>query len=494
MVTPTPEQELILLEGKSSDSLIIEADAGAAKTTTLCLLAKRLPLVPTLCCAFNKRIAEDMAKRMPSHIQCQTMNSIGHRTWARHINRKLIVESDKTYNQTKELMDAVAGEEKKRLGEAYSSVLRAVRMAKSAGYIPPSCKQLGKGLTSLGDFLDALSSQVDVEPDDEFVGWLHTILERSIALAFEGKIDFDDQVYIPTLFGAKFATFPIIMVDEAQDLSSLNHEMIRLMFGGRLIAVGDPKQGIYLFRGAVNNSMEILAREFNMKRLYLHVSFRCPRAVVERARWRAPSMCYPDWAKEGLVQSLSEWSPADVADGAAIICRNNAPLFTVALRFIRAGRGIKLIGNDIGAGLVKVLRKLGDERLPQTTVLSLIKEWEDGQIKKAREARVASIRDRAECLRVFADFGTNLGESIAYAEHLFACSGPIQFMSGHKSKGLEFEHVYFLDPFLIPNKHAQRLADEGDRSQLEQELNLKYVIMTRAMDSLFFIQTDEMVP
>ncbi len=346
-MTPTPEQEAILAEGRSSESLCIEADAGAAKTTTLCLLAKRLPLVPTLCCAFNKRIAEEMAKRMPSHIACKTMNSIGHGTWARHINKKVAVQQDKTYEQAKELMDAVAGDERKRLGDAYSSLLRAVRMAKSAGYVPTSVKSLGRGLVPLDDFLDGLSSQIDVEPDDEFVGWMNKLLERSIALAFEGKIDFDDQIYMPTLFGASFATYPIIMVDEAQDLSPMNHQMLRKMFGGRLIAVGDPKQAIYGFRGAHATSMELLATEFNMKRMHLHVSFRCPRAVVERARWRAPQMCYPDWAKAGVVEALQEWNAAEVPDGAAVICRNNAPLFTVALRFIRAGRGVKLIGNDI---------------------------------------------------------------------------------------------------------------------------------------------------
>lgn len=492
-MTPTPEQEAILALGRSAESLYIEADAGAAKTTTLTMLARKLPIVPTLCCAFNKSIATEMQQRMPGHVMCQTMNSIGHRTWAKHTGRRLVVESDKTYNHIQEMMQSAAGEEKKALGEAYSSVLRAVRMAKSAGYVPDSCKSIGKGLTSLEEFLDALSSQIDVEPDDAFCGWFIKLLERSISESFEGKIDFDDQVYMPTLFGASFAKYPIIMVDEAQDLSPLNHEMLRKMFGGRLIAVGDPKQAIYGFRGAHQNSMELLATEFNMKRMYLHVSFRCPRTVVERARWRAPDMQYPEWAKEGLVSALSEWNADDVPDGAAVICRNNAPLFKVALRFIRAGRGIKLIGNDIGTALIKVMKKFGDGSLPREQVLEAVNNWEETQIAKAREARKASIRDRAECLRVFADFGNTLGESIAYAEHLFACSGPIQFMSGHKSKGLEFDTVYHLDPFLIPSHHALKLADEGDRSQLDQERNLRYVIETRSKENLFFIETEEMV-
>lgn len=492
--TPTPEQTAILAEAKSPDSLRITALAGAAKTTTLVMLAHKLPLVPTLCCAFNKRIADEMQKRMPGHIACQTMNSIGHRTWAKHLGgRKLTVESDKVYQLTKELGDAQAGDSKKRFGEAYSSLLRAVRLAKSAGWVPPSCEAIGTSITDLESLLDALSSQIDVEPDDEFVGWMTIILEKSIATAWNGTIDFDDQIYMPTLFGATFPTYPIIMVDEAQDLSALNHQMLRKMFGGRLIAVGDPYQSIYLFRGASLNSMDLLQEEFKMKEMKLSVSFRCPRKVVERARWRAPNMQFPDWAKEGLVEGLHEWSASSVPDGAAIICRNNAPLFTVALRFIRAGRGIKLVGNDIGSGLIKVLRKFGSDQLPKEAVLQAVKEWEHAQIEKAREARKASIRDRAECLRVFADFGQTLGESISYAEHLFASSGPVQFMSGHKSKGLEFENVYFLDPFLVPSKHALRLAADGDESQLDQENNLKYVILTRSMENLFFINTEDMV-
>ncbi len=50
-------------------------------------------------------------------------------------------------------------------------------------------------------------------------------------------------------------------------------------------------------------------------------------------------------------------------------------------------------------------------------------------------------------------------------------------MTGHKSKGLEFNTVYHLDPWLI-----------GDD---EQELNLKYVIGTRSADSYFEINSGD---
>ena len=66
--------------------------------------------------------------------------------------------------------------------------------------------------------------------------------------------------------------------------------------------------------------------------------FRCPRKVIERARFRAPHMMWPDWAKEGQVETLEGWGAKQVPDFAAIICRNNAPLFRSPCRsYARAG-------------------------------------------------------------------------------------------------------------------------------------------------------------
>jgi superfamily I DNA/RNA helicase len=263
------------------------------------------------------------------------------------------------------------------------------------------------------------------------------------------------------------------------------------MFGGRLIAVGDPFQAIYGFRGAHTGSMALLKDEFCCKELFLSVSFRCPIAVVERARYRAPSMQYPEWAKPGLVSRMGEYTSDEFQDGDVVICRNNAPLFSLALKLIRAGRGISLRGNDIGKALIKVLQKLGPGTMTKDVVLQEIANWQEEQLKKSRPSRHAGINDRAECLRVFAEVGQTLDESIAYATRLFDMAGPIELMTGHKSKGLEFMRVFHLDPFLIPSKFAMRCADDGDTSKLEQEKNLRYVIETRSQDSLFLIDSED---
>jgi superfamily I DNA/RNA helicase len=55
-------------------------------------------------------------------------------------------------------------------------------------------------------------------------------------------------------------------------------------------------------------------------------------------------------------------------------------------------------------------------------------------------------------------------------------TGRIQFLTGHKAKGLEFETVYHLNPYLCKDN--------------EQDLNLRYVIQTRSYNRYYEIRSD----
>src|SRR5690606_15559153 len=97
MLTPTEEQ-LAIIEAatKTEDNLIISALAGAAKTSTLVMVAEAVKS-PMLCLAFNRRIADEMRQRLPSHCEAMTLNSLGHRVWGRSIGRRLVVNTRKNY-------------------------------------------------------------------------------------------------------------------------------------------------------------------------------------------------------------------------------------------------------------------------------------------------------------------------------------------------------------------------------------------------------------
>ena len=88
--TPTPEQLRIISAASSTpDNLIISALAGAAKTSTLVLIAEALPKTSILCISFNKKIATEMKERLPANCTSMTLNSLGHRVWGDTLGKRL---------------------------------------------------------------------------------------------------------------------------------------------------------------------------------------------------------------------------------------------------------------------------------------------------------------------------------------------------------------------------------------------------------------------
>jgi DNA helicase-2/ATP-dependent DNA helicase PcrA len=476
-MTPTPEQATIIEAARDTkENLLINALAGAAKTSTLVMIAQALPVGPILSLAFNKRIAEEMKKRLPGHVDCRTLNAIGHRVWAAAVGKRLVVDTRKSFDLLKGAVNDLPKTQKAEVSGRFGEILKLISHAKMVGYVPPGVAvNSAHPLVTTEQFVESLEE----DPDDAALAMVNEVLKRSIEAAYAGAIDFDDQIYMPTLFGGTFPRFPLVMVDEAQDLSPLNHAMLRKLVVARLIAVGDPFQSIYAFRGAMTSSMATLRETFKMREMTLSVSFRCPQAVVKRAWFRVPTMRWAEWAVPGEVIELETWSATEIPDGSAIICRNNAPLFRTAMDLIRAGRGVQVVGQDIGPGLIKILRGLGPESLTQEQVNVAIDRWEAERLTKSRAK--ASTADRADCLRVFASFGDTLGATIAYADDLFKRQGPIQLLSGHKAKGLEWGTVYHLDPWRIPSTYAE------SAEEVEQELNVRYVIETRAKERLYLV-------
>lgn len=471
---PTPEQLAVVEAVRStSDNIILTALAGAAKTSTLILIAQAIPKVPILSIAFNKAIATEMKERLPANCTSTTLNSLGHRMWGDTLGKRLSLDTKKNYNNLASLVNQLPDGERSVIYERFSDLLRIIEAGKTCGYIPDEYSSKAKPLMTDADFFDEWLDEDLPELERQLV---RDATRLSLDQSFAGKIDFSDQLLLPTVFPASFIRYPLIMIDEAQDLSALNHAMLRKLVKGRIIAVGDPNQSIYGFRGAHQNSMGLLRNTFSMKEFPLTVTFRCPIAVVEAARFRAPTMQYPTWAQPGEVRKFHSWTPQDIPDGAAIICRNNAPLFSIALQLIRAKRYPELKGNDIVRSLVKLLSKFGDRSLPQAEAIAKAEAWRERKLKRARSDGTGAIHDQFECLLALLQSGETLGEAIIFAEHLSSATGTVLLMTGHKAKGLEFDNVFFLDEELCRDR--------------DQDKNLRYVIITRAKSILTYIYSE----
>jgi superfamily I DNA/RNA helicase len=466
----TLEQEAILSAAHDTkDNLMISALAGCGKTSTLEAIEKVVPRGPALYLVFNKKNATEAEGRMQSTTTVRTFNSIGHRIWAASQAKGLKVDADKTRNIFKEIATNAPSEHRDAVWSVYSEVVSGVGMAKALGYVPEGAYAHAKRLLTQAQFYSAL----DEEPDELAGDLIDAILTRSIKLSYEGTIDYNDQIYMPALFGGTYPRFPLVLVDEYQDLSPVNHALLSRLVKGRLIGVGDPNQNIYGFRGAKAGGMREAIASYSCQELPLTTSFRCPSAIVKHVLWHVPTFRA---AKEGgNVVSLPRLGGIGIREHSTVICRNNAPLLKLAFNLLGAGRSVSVAGGDIGPRIVGVMRKLGPDDLSGAGLIDAINDWE--QAKLAKESKTAG--DMAACMRIFAEHGRSLSGAMAYAKSIFEQKGTTYLTTGHKAKGLEWQDVYHLDPWHVRRGHPSL-----------QDRNLDYVISTRSFDKLTEIDSE----
>ena len=136
-------------------------------------------------------------------------------------------------------------------------------------------------------FINRKSPEWSIE-DKDVAEW---ILNYENVLRKKGLIDFDDMVlnglwmieenqWIQDLLKAKF---PVIAVDEYQDLGASLDKIIRVLCiknDIRLLAVGDPDQSIYGFTGAQPLLLNDLANESSVLKVRLKKNYRSKGNIV----------------------------------------------------------------------------------------------------------------------------------------------------------------------------------------------------------------------
>lgn len=506
-LTPTSEQAAILRAALNSNSnLMIRAGAGAAKTTSLEMIANALEEVPGLALAFNVKIKKELERRFPPNFKIQTLNSLGHLAWCKALGFATKVQLDE--RKLGRLITVMARVHGLSLSDGgWANVRQVVSAAMLAGIVPSNYPQ--KGLLP-----DTLPVWDQLALDEVFglsvpeLELCRAVLGASVKESFDGTISFDDQLYMPALFNGVFPIYPLVLVDEAQDLSPLNHMQIAKCSGisGRLIVVGDERQAIYAFRGADSASMaKLRSLRPDWLDLPLNTSFRCPKRIVARQLQHAPDFRAAEGNTEGEVLDwrACSWSVEELepflGTNSAILCRNNGPLFSVAMRLLRRGVGCIMLGRDIGKSLVVLSKKIAPhDDLPAEATLEAIAAWRAAETSRlmaeGAEHKLSAIEDRAESLLAVMQDGpcASAGELRQRLEALFASEGGlITLGSIHRAKGLEWSNILHLDPWRIPSRHARKAQSMGDNSQMQQELNLRYVVETRTKHTLILANLED---
>lgn len=483
-VTLSKYQQAVIDAVKDTNNcLSIDAVAGGGKTFTLLECMKHIQTHSAIFIAFNKSIADELASKVPANFEARTFHSICFSAWRAFCDdRRLKVDEDKVWSIIWKLFEE---DDVKTYGYF---IKQLVGLAKN----------MGIGTDIVPDTLEAWVQIVERHDlnissarGDQTIGILYARKVLTESSKAKYVIDFDDMLYLPLLYGATFQRYDVIFIDEAQDLSSIQHALLECMIpvNGRLIAVGDPHQAIYGFRGADSESMGKLSKDFDCVELPLSVTYRCDKAIVNHARQWVPHMEYRKYAGEGVVDTLEEFSINTFDDGDVVICRNSAPLVSLAYGFIRRGRKVRMLGRDIGDGLIILIDKMRTEDIDELE--EKLEAWYTREMAKAQKRRNESVmiatEDKFQCIKIFID---NLDEEFRTVDDLcyeiariFKESDEpmLTLCTGHKSKGLEWEHVFWLERNLIPSRYATK------DWMLRQEDNLAYVITTRAKHHLSFI-------
>lgn len=197
----------------------------------------------------------------------------------------------------------------------------------------------------------------------------------------------------------------------------------------------------------------------------------------------------PD-APDGEVLTLPAYACGDFPPTSAILCRNTAPLVAFAFALLTRDVACHIVGRDIAAGLDRLI-----EKMKATDITNLRCKLLGFQLKettklrkKGQQAQAENLDDKVFAILALTESAVAVAEVKARIQRIFANGDGLTLSTIHKSKGLEWDHVFLLDWHLLPARWAT--ADWERR----QERNLQYVAVTRAKSKITLINSNNWRP
>jgi DNA helicase-2/ATP-dependent DNA helicase PcrA len=472
----------------TNNNILVQATAGSGKTTTIVEASKRIDKrLDSLFVAFNKGIVLELIERLPKTVSCSTLHSLGIKSLYGNFSPKIVVDEDKVFDFIKVVFKDLTQDERKNFKNADNFkekiVVREIIDYLRMNLLEPNYENM--------EFV-AIQYGIDAQ---EFH---FTLAERAFrkmeksnkSRSKSKSVDFIDMIWLPSINDYQLKKFDVVFVDEAQDLNKAQQVLIEksVREDGRVIYVGDKRQAIYGFAGADSTSFETIGAKPNTVQLPLSISYRCAKNIVREARKIFPDdIEYHEDAVEGEVRNAT----TDFIEvGDMVVCRNVAPL--VSLYFDLTERGLKsyVKGKDLEDGVKRLLSKVeamdcgrGIDKL-YDMLTDLGEEMRKRGVEKPEATeRYRNFEMKIDLIKMIAEEGCMYMKEVSMqVDEIFKADvEAIPMMTIHKSKGLENDRVFVLNPELIPSKWARTHSD------FVQENNLMFVAITRAKTSLFYI-------
>jgi len=306
------------------------------------------------------------------------------------------------------------------------------------------------------------------------------------------------MIFLPNVLKFNVPKYDFVFIDECQDLNTCQRLLMLQSIKpetGRFIAVGDPKQSIYIFAGADSESYEKLRQLPNTKELPLSVTYRCGKEIINQVKHINPLI--KAHTKNGVGEVLETFSYLDIEDGDMVLCRNTFPIVSLCINLLCKGRKAYIIGSDIGLSLKNMIKNCEKitEKFSMENVISRLNHEVEKMIEKIKIKNGISYREASEettimlfreKIQIIQALSEDIEDPLVVMEKIdkiFSDKNQqgVCLSNIHKSKGLESNRVFILHRELMPSRRATLPWE------IEQENNLIYVAYTRAKKTLGFI-------
>ncbi len=288
-LTPQQQEAVQAVDGP----VLVLAVPGAGKTTVLIarlgymLLCKGILPRQILTVTYTVSATHDMRQRFAQRFGAELAEQLEFRT-INGICAKIISSYGRMISRTPFSLQTDEGEILRLIRELYLELVREY----------PTESELSDVRTTISYIKNMELPPSEQQKLDEAAGLpLSEICRRYTARMKElGQMDYDDQmVYAkailqksPALTAQLQSLYRYVCVDEAQDTSLIQHEILQILANGpagdNLFLVGDEDQSIYGFRAAFPQALLNFERQHAGARvLLMEDNFRSDASIVEAA-------------------------------------------------------------------------------------------------------------------------------------------------------------------------------------------------------------------
>lgn len=514
----TQEQNNIFQYAKTGIlNILVEAVAGAGKTTTLIESVKQILEFKgdkkILLLAHNKSTRDTLKSKLQTKVGDKsknvlvcTLHGLAWRLFTENYNKIPEINDNKYRDYIAQNMDTIGSDSYKSLNGNSKMIYRAnlIQLINiSRHYLKGGEKEIKKLAKKLN--IDIIADECHAVAN--ILRWGRENID---------VVDFQDLLYFPSVLGYKSKKYlsDYIFLDEAQDASLAQQYVITCCMArhSRLIAFGDTDQTINSWCGsdieALNNIKDNennLLIDFRRKAetFPLSTNYRCGKKIIEYAKQFSEKNGQngikprPD-AQDGSVNfnvRLSEIKNHDM-----VLCRNSAPLMQLYRRLVSDGQKVYFRGEELGQTLVNTVNEITGETIPEIIFnlkRRLIAWWEFLTIESGLDPRETMthpiIISNFDTLKTLEELPKNIiyrKDLELFVADIFKDEGQdgIQLSTIHRAKGLEADNVFIICPSLIPSRLSQT------EDELAEERRLQYVMCTRPKDSLNFVTEKDIRP